>query len=774
MSANLSLERQLGSVMAEEAIDPGRDVLLDDILATTARLRPEARWLALLKEPPMRTDSRVAVGLPTRGLILAAIVAALVLGGIAAALIGANLLKPPLQPAVTDDWPGFRGDATHLGVAQTGPIGRPVVNWELHAQGAIATHLAIVGDIVYAASDDGALHALSRATGSELWTFAADGVSSPLVDGGSLFLKLGSGVIVALNAPTGAEQWRSTAYEGPTVLVANQGSIVFGTGDGSIVALDAKTGSERWRTDVADSGVGNPASDGSRIFAGIPGADFVAVDASTGEIAWRQPLAGDLTGTATVANGIAYIGASGDTDTTPLRAFDAASGTPLWESEESLASPAVADGVAYSGSTTGLVAALDAATGEVRWRIQLDGSVRAPALAGGVLYLTADAELRIYAVEPATGRVYWSFDVDGSNQCCIAAARGAVWMGTQLGTVYSIGGDGSAVTPVALAPRSPEPSPVEPSGPPAESASPVSPIVEVVRDIVDPDRTMIPNGLAFDAEGRIWAIDPYHHRFAIFAADGSFLEFWGTAGDADGEFDLVRSNGDGAGGVAFGPDGRIYVLDIGKRRVQVFSQDRTFLTSWGGFGGGPGTYIEPTFIASAPDGTILVLDESRGVIERYDGDGSVVSTFDAFPNATGGFASTNGMAVDAENNVYLSQMTPHQVTKFDPAGNVLQVFGDDGPGKWAEQPGFIAVDNVGRVFISQGPNRGTAPGVEVFAPDGTYLGGFGELGSDTEVVWPTALLLDGAGTLYVIDVVDPERSGDSKIRAFRLLPPFAP
>src|SRR5262245_10074742 len=131
MSANLSLERELSSVMAEEAIDPARDVLLNDILATTARLRPETRWLALLKEPAMRTDSRVAVGLPTRGLILATIIAALLLGGVAAFVIGASLLNQPSPPtAVADDWPGWRGDASHSGVAATGPKGNPIVNWE--------------------------------------------------------------------------------------------------------------------------------------------------------------------------------------------------------------------------------------------------------------------------------------------------------------------------------------------------------------------------------------------------------------------------------------------------------------------------------------------------------------------------------------------------------------------------------------------------------------------------------------------------------------------
>ena len=44
--------------------------LVDQILSTTGRPQPQPRWLVLLKEPPMRLNSRVAVGSPTRRLVL--------------------------------------------------------------------------------------------------------------------------------------------------------------------------------------------------------------------------------------------------------------------------------------------------------------------------------------------------------------------------------------------------------------------------------------------------------------------------------------------------------------------------------------------------------------------------------------------------------------------------------------------------------------------------------------------------------------------------------
>ena len=67
--------------------------LLADTLASVSRKRQRARWLAYLKEPPMRTPNGVAVGSPTFRLVsIALITLALILGLTAAVATGASLL----------------------------------------------------------------------------------------------------------------------------------------------------------------------------------------------------------------------------------------------------------------------------------------------------------------------------------------------------------------------------------------------------------------------------------------------------------------------------------------------------------------------------------------------------------------------------------------------------------------------------------------------------------------------------------------------------------
>ena len=127
-------------------------------------------------------------GSPTARILLVTVVPLLLLlAGVAVALA--------VQPSnETDDWPVFLGDYDRTGVADQGPIGRPVVRWQFQAAGSMIRNVAIVGDLVYALSDDGLLHALSRQDGTERWTYPAAG-SDVSVAEGTLLIADDSGAI---------------------------------------------------------------------------------------------------------------------------------------------------------------------------------------------------------------------------------------------------------------------------------------------------------------------------------------------------------------------------------------------------------------------------------------------------------------------------------------------------------------------------------------------------------------------------------------------------
>jgi outer membrane protein assembly factor BamB len=356
-------------------------------------------------------------------------------------------LGPGLVPdAAIAEWPMFKGDAARRGEGSDGPVGEPVLRWRYQAGGAVPGNVSVGGDLVYASSDDGVLHALDVVSGAERWSLVADDapLSGPVVDDGTVYVFDGGGILHAVDAATGEERWRAARpVAGPSSATAGDGAVFVGSGDGALVAIDAGSGGERWRAASETGGpVHSPAFSAGRVYVTSEGGGYVAVDATDGSLVWRFDT-GDLsTGTAVVADGVAYVGASGEGGIGTLWALDAETGTEMWRIERPFFTPAVADGVAYSGSAELGVTALDTATGEPIWTFPVRGPARPLGVADGIVYVPADAEHRVYALDAATGAEAWRFDVDSGIDCCIAVGRGAVYVGTWLGSVYAIGGNG--------------------------------------------------------------------------------------------------------------------------------------------------------------------------------------------------------------------------------------------------------------------------------------------------------------------------------------------
>jgi nitrous oxidase accessory protein NosD len=87
------LEREVTAVLTSEAPSRPPDYLLESVLYNASRTRKHPRWLALIKEPPMRTSSSLAVGSPTAR-VAAILVATLLLAALVAGagIAGSRLL----------------------------------------------------------------------------------------------------------------------------------------------------------------------------------------------------------------------------------------------------------------------------------------------------------------------------------------------------------------------------------------------------------------------------------------------------------------------------------------------------------------------------------------------------------------------------------------------------------------------------------------------------------------------------------------------------------
>ena len=214
-----------------------------------------------------------------------------------------------------------------------------------------------------------------------------------------------------------------------TPAVAN-GMVYAGSYDGKFYALNAQTGAIRWKF----------ATGGERRFEakGIHGLQPKnQTIADQFDVFLSSPV---------VAQGAVYFG-SGDGH---LYALDAASGELKWKFKTGdvvHASPAYADGVLYVGSWDSFFYAVDAATGKEKWRFHGGedplihnqvGFQSSAAVVDGVVYVGC-RDSNLYALEAATGKEKWRFNNEMSWVISSpAVAQGKVFFATSDSSLYHV------------------------------------------------------------------------------------------------------------------------------------------------------------------------------------------------------------------------------------------------------------------------------------------------------------------------------------------------
>jgi outer membrane protein assembly factor BamB len=280
-------------------------------------------------------------------------------------------------------------------------------------------------------------------------------VTGHYVDGisfsdGKLFTATGSGsygnTVYAFDSNTGAQLWNFTletgvgAMEsGPTV--AN-GIVYFGgQSDDKLYALNATTGVSIWNF----TGMGSMYCSNPIVYDGIvyaKGANsLVAVNAQTGDKVWDFPIGGWAgRNTPAIWNGTIYIGSSEGF----LYAIDAKTGQERWRSVGSarpFTIPLISDGLVFTDPSDNTIRALNLTTGEIKWNIQLsperyDQISRLGtgifACAYGTLYVSiwngTNSHGGILALNASTGANLWYFEMENLGAFTPIVTNGVVYV----------------------------------------------------------------------------------------------------------------------------------------------------------------------------------------------------------------------------------------------------------------------------------------------------------------------------------------------------------
>lgn len=315
---------------------------------------------------------------------------------------------------------------------------------------------AVVGDAVFAASQDGTLVRIEK--GRTVWRIDARKEITGGVGASEALVVVGTnkGEVLAFDSANGKPAW--TAQVSSEVLAAPkiEGDLVIvRAGDSSIFALEANHGTRKWLYQRATptltlrSSVGVVLGGGGA-FAGLPGGKLMALNLANGAPAWETTVA--LPKGTTELERVADVSSEPVLDGREVCAvayqgraacFDLASGKAVWALDMSSSVGLEMDGFfVYVTDDRGYVYAIDRARGAVVWRQDklLNRGVTRPAVLAERYVAVADAQGYVHVLRRDNGEFVarYSLDSSGVSAPAVPLGSGLVFQ-TRRGGVYAVG-----------------------------------------------------------------------------------------------------------------------------------------------------------------------------------------------------------------------------------------------------------------------------------------------------------------------------------------------
>lgn len=312
----------------------------------------------------------------------------------------ASLQDPTLAPPLTLAW-------TH-------DFGFPfAVSYPLVAGGDV---YLLLTDDSSGASDPLQLVALDEATGAIAWGPVAVPTSevggAHAYDGGRVFVaySTNSGCVAsAYDGASGDLAWTVSLGEGVCIEPSPTayGGILYVMG-ASLVALDEGTGKTLWSVS-REQAEGFPAVADDAVFVGSSDIGQFAFDRLTGAQLWNDQAYSSLGQPApAIFGGREYLTSVSYGDVVEGSAIlDVNTGASLGTFGSSLY-PAIDGDIAVLNSRSSPIQAMNLTTGQTVWTFAGDGQLNGwPVIAGGAVYIGSDSGM-IFAVDEASGAMLWS------------------------------------------------------------------------------------------------------------------------------------------------------------------------------------------------------------------------------------------------------------------------------------------------------------------------------------------------------------------------------
>ncbi|MDD4348310.1 MAG: hypothetical protein PHF70_04330, partial [Opitutales bacterium] len=255
-----------------------------------------------------------------------------------------------------------------------------------------------------------------------------------------------------------------------------------------------------------------------------------------------------------------------------------------------------------------------------------------------------------------------------------------------------------------------------------------------------------PFGIAPAPNGGVFLVDgPYSSKVRVsrWDASGNYVSSFGSSGKKEGQFREPR-------GLAVDSKGYLYVSDRGNSRIQKFSPDGGFVTTWGKYGRGTGM-ISGEKLALSPMDEVLFIDSGNSRLQLFDSDGKFLSKWGCKGPGNGSFSflrsacfSKDGLRVFTLDNTNRVQVFVRTSTPPPPTPAALAEIRRLGGLSGVKNFSVLADDSILLCNPSDGKIRIIRTDVTESASSTPDVGAL-------SFAKPTAALFDGSGQLWVVE-----------------------
>jgi DNA-binding beta-propeller fold protein YncE len=224
-----------------------------------------------------------------------------------------------------------------------------------------------------------------------------------------------------------------------------------------------------------------------------------------------------------------------------------------------------------------------------------------------------------------------------------------------------------------------------------------------------PGQFCYPKGIALDDENRIYVADCWNHRIQVFDGEGKFIRSFGSCGDELGEMNEPYH-------LLLDSSGKLIVVERCNHRLQFFTKQGVSLGRMGSRGTEleeklgklfqtpphllpPPLFEFPSSIAVDSIGNYYISDSGNHRIVKFDPQWNRLTSFGGYGSGPGQFEYAMWLSIDSNDLLYVADLNNNRIQIVSSSGVFLGEQTTSGKSTPLEAPCLTGIDRNGHLYV---------------------------------------------------------------------------